>query len=107
MTTKIYLYCVPYHFLRDGDVLGFAVAEDGRGLASHLSSGVDFSKHDMGLTSDWKHVHYTREYPDGYELEWVDDVDNHAGLQGALQLNAERHNHDTPTPQPVQEAEPA
>jgi hypothetical protein len=70
-----------------GDVLGCALAEDGHVLAEHLSSSVGFAKHDMGLTSDWKHDRYREHAPDGYELEWVDDRKTHAGWQAALALN--------------------
>ena len=86
--TKIYLYCVPGG-IRPTDVMGYALAEDGHCIASHLSSNETWSKHDMGLTSDWKHDHYAKEYPDGYELEWVpmQDVETHVGLNAALCLN--------------------
>ena len=80
---KIYLTCFEY----GKNVLGMAMGEDGHGLASHLSSNEAFSKHDMGLTSDWKHEHYDKMYPDGYELEWVDDAKTHRGWQDALVLN--------------------
>lgn len=84
---KIYLACFPYHWGSHDDVIGNALAEDGTGLASHLSSSIDFSKHDMGLTSDWKHDTYAKHYPNGYELEWVDDPATHEGWQKALALN--------------------
>ena len=85
---KIYLYCVDGG-MREGDVIGYALGEDGHGLASHLSSDEGWSKHDMGLTSNWKHDHYAEVYPGGYELEWVDnhDLDNHEGFKKALELN--------------------
>jgi len=85
--TTIYLFTLPARGWHPEDVLGYAVTADGRGLASHLSSSTGWAKHDMGLTSDWKHDVYRRECPDGYELEWVDDVDSHTGLQTALALN--------------------
>lgn len=95
---KIYLYAIPtgsnsYGVIRDaestGDTIGYALAEDGECLASHWSSGVNWSKHDMGLTSDWKHDTYAKKYPDGYNLEWIDhaDLDNHNGYQEAFRLN--------------------
>ena len=87
---KIYLTCFPGGF-RKGDVLGYALAENGEGLASHLSSNIDFSKHDMGLTSDWKHDHYTKCFPEGYELIWIDTPDTDERWQKAFQLNQERH----------------
>ena len=83
---KIYLIAEPGGF-RDGDVLGFALAEDGHCIQQHLSSSVEWSKHDMGLTSNWHHDNYANHYPQGYELEWVDDPDKHDGFQKALELN--------------------
>jgi hypothetical protein len=90
MANKIYLWCVPSGWAPN-DVIGYALAEDGTRLASHLSSHVGFSKYDMGLTSGWKHDFYKAHYPDGYELEWVDDPDNHPALLAALELNEKRY----------------
>ena len=95
---KIYIYAIPtgtfsYGVIRDaeptGDVVGYAICEDGRYLDSHVSSGVTWSKHDMGLTSDWKHEIYAEACPEGYELEWIDyeNLDSHEGLQDAYALN--------------------
>ncbi len=94
---KIYLYCVALHAGSGrvngssfgGDVMGYALAEDGKCLASHLSSDEWYSRHDMGLTSDWKHSLYEKHYPDGYLLEWIDekDLDNHEGFREAFALN--------------------
>jgi hypothetical protein len=83
---KIFLWCVPGGW-RNGDVIGYALAEDGKGLASHLSSSEDFSKHDMGLTSNWKHEAYQAHYPDGFELEWVADFENNEAFKAAFALN--------------------
>ncbi len=92
---KIFLWCVSLGTGRGwvhdstvgGDVMGYALAEDGVALGSHLSSNKEFSKHDMGLTSDWKHEIYCKYYPNGFELEWVDDPDNHTEWQIAFALN--------------------
>jgi hypothetical protein len=75
MKPKIFLWCVPASGWGPSDVIGYALAEDGTGLASHLSSNELFSKHDMGLTSDWKHKTYKEHYPDGFELVWIDDAE--------------------------------
>lgn len=74
------------------DVLGYALAEDGQGLASHMSSSIGFSQHDMGLTSDWKHNLYNAKYPEGYQLVWLDasELDAHKGFQAAYELNKAR-----------------
>lgn len=60
--------------VRSGDVIGYALAEDGDNLASHLCSGQHHVRHDMGITSDWKHETYNKKYPEGYELVWVGEV---------------------------------
>jgi hypothetical protein len=58
-----------------------AVAEDGDEVAGHVSSSPDFGKWDMGLgTSTRKHDQYKAKYPDGYELEWVEDWKTHPVL---------------------------
>jgi len=80
---KIFLYCYPVQGWRANDVIGYALAEDGAWLASHRSSNKSFIKHDMGLTSNWKHESYEKHYPEGFELEWVDDPDNHPGVAAA------------------------
>ena len=64
-----------------------ALSEDGWGLGSHVSSSESFAKHDIGLTSDWHHDTYRAHYPDGYEVEWVDDPKNHEGVERAYALN--------------------
>ena len=82
---KIYVFGIftgysSYGVIRDaepcGDVVGYAV--DGlthKGqlivIASHGSSGETWCKHDMGITSDWKHNIYSMEHPNGYELIWL------------------------------------
>jgi hypothetical protein len=72
------------------------MAEDGTGLTSHLSSNDSFSKHDMGITSDWKHDIYKEKYPSGYELEWIDEdkLDSHEGWLKASELNKLKATHD-------------
>lgn len=97
---KIYLYCLAtgrgsgsvHDSTVGGDVIGYALADDGECLAMHMSSNVSWSKHDMGLTSDWKHENYKKNFPDGYELEWIDEseLDNHAGFAEAFKLNQSR-----------------
>lgn len=84
---RIYLFCIPAEGGGANDVIGYALAEDGTALAGHVSSNKSFSKHDMGLTSDWKHDRYKAHYPEGFEIEWVDNPDDHEGYQRALALN--------------------
>jgi len=77
MTDKTKIYC----FINDknytgGDCIVIAISEEGRNLCSHLSSSIEWAKHDIGITSDWKHNIYKGFYPDGYELVWVDDPES-------------------------------
>lgn len=76
--------------------MGRAFSEDGELLAFHCSSSVNWSKHDMGLISDWKHGIYKEKYPDGYELEWIDyeDLETHPGYLEALRLSQLRNDVD-------------
>lgn len=69
------------------DVCVRALAEDGTLLASHISSDVMWAKIDIGVGSDRKHDTYREHYPNGYELEWVDDVEGHAALREAIEAN--------------------
>lgn len=76
------------------DVISNALAEDGHVLSGHLSSNFGFAKHDMGLTSDWKHKEYKEHYPDGYELVdlvacSVEELRKHTEYQLALKKNHE------------------
>jgi len=54
-----------------GDVMGVAMCECGDVLAEHLSSGEGFSRHDMGITSDWKHENYREHCGPDFQLQWV------------------------------------
>ena len=82
--TKIYLTCFPNGH---GDVMGQAVREDGVPLAGHLSSDMGWAKHDLGLTSDWKHEIYQAKCPEGYELIWIDDPHTDPRWQDVLAKN--------------------
>lgn len=83
---KIYLWCV-----HQGKqvFMGYALAEDGTGLASHWSSDEQWSKHDMGLCSDWKHDIYKQHYPDGYEVAWLGEPEKDEGWKKAFAINKE------------------
>jgi hypothetical protein len=82
----IYLAAFPGG-MRTGDMISYALCEDGVCLAQHLSSSLEFAKHDMGLTSSWKHNAYHNHCPEGYQLEWVDDPETDAGWLAAKVLN--------------------
>lgn len=82
-------------------VRAMAMAEDGTALVEHLSSDEEFAVLDSGfaeapnvtpLPCAWapnlaKRERFAEHYPDGYELEWVDDPRTHEGLQAAYALN--------------------
>lgn len=89
MTPKIYVFI---NGSWGPDVIGYALAEDGTVLNHHISSSEQWLRHDMGVTSDWKHDSYRTHYPDGYDVEYVplDAVLNsvHTGLRAALKANA-------------------
>lgn len=85
---KIYVFISCRY--NSGDVSGCALAEDGVSLAGHLSSGEDWFKHDMGLTSTRKHDAYNEHFPDGWELEYVTDPKTHEAFNAAFKLNQTR-----------------
>lgn len=70
--SKIYIFVNEINSI---GVFPVALAEDGTCLAGHCCSNEGFIKHDMGITSDWKHEHYKKHYPDGYELVLCDFKD--------------------------------
>ena len=88
--SKIFIFAQP-STVGSNFVTGEALTEDGEFIAGHISSDVEWTKHDMGITSDWKHKYYSEYYPDGYELEWVDDPANHEGLQAAYKLHLAKY----------------
>lgn len=81
---KIYIYGKR---VSSKDLIFRAIAEDGTCLASHLQTTVKLGKYEMGISSQYKHEFYEGHYPDGYELEFVDNPINHDGLQNALNKN--------------------
>lgn len=91
MADKPRIYCFPlWHNPEDGFPYGIvALAEDGSLLAQHVSLSLEDAKHDIGITSDWQHKHYAEHYPDGYELEWVEDPSSHEDAVAAYARNRE------------------
>jgi hypothetical protein len=81
---KIYCFC---NGGSPGWYVVMAMAEDGHVLASHVCSEEGFFKHDIGITSTWKHDIYEAHCPAGYELEWVDEPKQHEGLKAACEKN--------------------
>ena len=89
----IYGYALP---LGTGDVLAFAIAEDGTHLSLHLSSDEGWAAEDLGMNGVWKegkHKEYAAYHPHGYKTEWVPshEMASHAGLQAALEKYRAAH----------------
>lgn len=81
-------------------VSSYALAEDGTGLASHISTNKIFARFDMGLTSDRspKRKVYAAHYPDGYELvDLVDATDEELHANIAYRRAVELNHADTET----------
>jgi hypothetical protein len=89
-----------------------ALSEDGHFLAGHTSSDVYWAKHDIGITSDWKHDLYAAHYPHGYDLVWVDgNPKQYPEVMAAYALYVERASKEeeaepeltcpTPSPDPM------
>lgn len=88
-TPKIYVWCnncaPEWHS-------AIAMAEDGHVLAGHVCSSHGFIMHDMGVDEDgWKRDKYAEHYPDGFEVEYVDNarIREHAGAMAAYAKNQE------------------
>lgn len=84
---KIFVFCNGCSDELGGMHNAIAVSEDGHVLAGHCCSNHYWIRHDMGLTSDWKHEEYRKHYPDGFDLEFVDleasRVMEHEGVKAA------------------------
>jgi len=88
---KIFVFVDKNNHAWGRDYVAMAVSQDGYLLASHISSSESWARHDMGLGSDWKHELYDIKYPNGYQLEWVEDPDSHQGLLEAQRMVKNRH----------------
>ena len=90
---KIFVFCNQKNCDGSGDWHNMvAIAEDGTCLAGHVCSNHGWAWNDMGFTSDWKRDRYDKHYPDGWELEWVENtnLETHAGIQLAFERNRAR-----------------
>jgi hypothetical protein len=88
---KIFVTAFP---LDDGKYMGFALAEDGDGLASQICLNKVWVRHAMGVNSRWFRQKYREKYPDGYHvIDLVDASDKQLNknkdYMAALELNAE------------------
>ena len=75
---------------------GSGLSEDGEFLSGHCSSSEHWARHDLGLTSDWKHELYRERYPDGFALVWVDEPKGHAGIDAAYDKHCAAGDGGTP-----------
>lgn len=79
---KIYIcYSGEPEFLHAHAIVG--ICEDWKldSIAWHLCSNESFVKHDMWITSDWKHDIYDKEYPDWWQLEWFWKIEDEIDVQ--------------------------
>ena len=74
----------------------YAIADDGRVVETHYCSNESFAAMDLGARpgsfQKSRHEDYAKEFPDGFEVEFVpcSERDTHEGLQKALKLNKEQ-----------------
>lgn len=82
------------------DVTVVALAEDGNVIAQHVSSSEYWARNDIGYeywktgikTAEIGHGlrrmdEYKELYPDGFEMEWVNDPLKHEGVMKAYKIN--------------------
>lgn len=53
-----------------------ALSEDGDFLAQHVCSTPAYGPHDIGVVGTLQHEKYEKAYPEGFEVIWIDDVDD-------------------------------
>jgi len=70
---KIFLY----DFVLAGKHTGTAMDEDG----NHLANATGVNKEEV------KENLLKKDYPEGYEIEWVENPKNHAGIKEAVHKN--------------------
>lgn len=76
-----------------------AMAEDGTCLAGHICSIHGWAWHDMGIDRDgWKRDLYATHYPNGFDVEWVDNPRDHAGLMAAYAKNQAKRSGELEVP---------
>jgi hypothetical protein len=90
-------------------VCSITMAEDGTCLGQHVSSSDCFAMRDSGFMvgvgfvennapGNEKRAAMEKHYPDGFDVEWVDDPLTHAGLLAAYKLNQAMHEHELAKP---------
>lgn len=70
-----------------------AVADDGECVGGHVCSHPCFGPGDMGCTAqDWsnKREKYAEKFPEGYTLEWIDNLDKRPDVMAIIKAANER-----------------
>lgn len=63
------------------------VSDTGTGIMNIHASDVDDAKDKVGFTSDNLHDLYSKLFPEGWNIEWISEVEFHEGLKHAMHLN--------------------
>ena len=96
MPTKIYYIQADPSWPNDFRIS--AIADDGRRLAGSFYMLPLALGGPLGCTPTVeKHILYNALYPDGWEIEWVEDPEHHAGFQQAVRQARARK--DQPDPE--------
>lgn len=87
VSEQMKIYCAVVGKYGQDDLQVAALAEDGEFVAGHISSSVYWAQNDIGITSTRKHELYQKQYPQGYELVWIDDIEKDARWKEAYAKN--------------------
>ena len=79
---KIFVTTFPH---KNGKIHGLAIAETGQILIEVLSESIQWAHFDLGIDSGKHHDVYSRFYPEGFQFEIVDSMDNHEEIRSAFQ----------------------
>lgn len=85
--TRIYCFC---NEGRENWYEGFAIREDGKVLARHVSGTEAWMPYHLGIGCTANHDNYKAQCPRGFELVWVHDPANHEALGRVYKLNQEK-----------------
>lgn len=85
---KIFVFCNCCEYQWHSMV---ALGEDGKVLAGHICSDHFWAKHDMGIDENgWKRDIYEKHYPEGFEVEWVEEPLKDSRVLAAIELNKKK-----------------
>ncbi len=63
------------------------VSDTGTGVMNIHADSIKDAKGKTGVTSDNLHPLYSKLFPEGWTIKWVDDTENHTGLIKAIKIN--------------------